>query len=168
MNTAMEITMSTRQRIAAAWQGLIPRERRLLMLGGVALAVLLTWWWVIDPAIKMRKKMQQQLPELRAQSMQMRMLAQEAATLPPAIPVAQSLSRQEIERLLMDSGLKAEQVTLTDSTFILNFSDVPFSGLTDYLQKAQREQQLTVIQVTITARDRIDRVDAKISLQRPS
>ena len=160
--------MSTRQRIAAAWQGLMPRERRLLMLGGVALAVLLTWWWVIDPAIKMRKKMQQQLPELRAQSMQMRMLAQEAATLPPAIPVAQSLSRQEIERLLMDSGLKAEQVTLTDSTFILNFSDVPFSGLTDYLQKAQREQQLTVIQVTITARDRIDRVDAKISLQRPS
>jgi general secretion pathway protein M len=168
MNTAMEITMSTRQRIAAAWQGLMPRERRLLMLGGVALAVLLSWWWVIDPAIKMRKKMQQQLPELRAQSMQMRMLAQEAATLPPAIPVAQSLSRQEIERLLMDSGLKVEQVTLTDSTFILNFSDVPFSGLTDYLQKAQREQQLTVIQVTITARDRIDRVDAKISLQRPS
>ena len=160
--------MSTRQRIAAAWQGLMPRERRLLMLGSVALAVLLSWWWVIDPAIKMRKKMQQQLPELRAQSMQMRMLAQEAATLPAAVLLAQSLSRQEIERLLMDSGLKAEQVTLTDSTVILSFSDVPFSGLTDYLQKAQREQQLTVIQATITARDRIDRVDAKISLQRPS
>ena len=160
--------MSTRQRIAAAWQGLMPRERRLLMLGSVALAVLLSWWWVIDPAIKMRKKMQQQLPELRAQSMQMRVLAQEAATLPAAVQVAQSLSRQEIERLLMDSGLKAEQVTLTDSTVILSFSDVPFSGLTDYLQKAQREQQLTVIQATITARDRIDRVDAKISLQRPS
>ncbi len=168
MNTAMDITMSTRQRIASAWQGLMPRERRLLMLGGVALAVLLSWWWAIDPAIKMRKKMQQQLPELRAQSMQMRVLAQEAATLPAAVPVTQSLSRQEIERLLMDSGLKAEQVTLTDSAFILNFSDVPFSGLTDYLQKAQREQQLTVIQATITARDRIDRVDAKISLQRPS
>jgi general secretion pathway protein M len=164
----MEITMSTRQRIAAAWQGLMPRERRLLMLGSVALAVLLSWWWVIDPAIKMRKKMQQQLPELRAQSMQMRMLAQEAATLPAAVLLAQSLSRQEIERLLMDSGLKGEQVTLTDSTVILSFSDVPFSGLTDYLQKAQREQQLTVIQATITARDRIDRVDAKISLQRPS
>jgi type II secretory pathway component PulM len=98
----------------------------------------------------------------------MRALAQEAATLPAAVPLAQSLSRQEIERLLMDSGLKAEQVTLTDSSVILNFSDVPFSGLTDYLQKAQREQQLTIIQVTITARDRIDRVDAKISLQRPS
>lgn len=168
MNTAMEITTSTRQRIASAWQGLMPRERRLMMLGGVALAVLLSWWWVIDPAIKVRKNMQQQLPELRAQSMQMRMLAQEAATLPAAVPVTQSLSRQEIERLLMDSGLKAEQITLADNTVLLSFSDVPFSGLTDYLQKAQREQQLTVIQATITARDRIDRVDARISLQRPS
>ena len=168
MNALTQITMSTRQRIAAAWQGLVPRERRLLMLGGVALAVLLSWWWVIDPAIKMRKKMQQQLPELLAQSVQLRALTQEAAALPAAIPVAQSLSRQEIERLLMDSGLKADQVTLTDSMFTLSFSDIPFSGLTDYLQKAQREQQLTVIQATITARDRIDRVDAKISLQRPS
>jgi len=168
MNTAMDITMSTRQRIAAAWQGLMPRERRLLILGGVALAVLLSWWWVIDPAIKVRKNMRQQLPELRAQSMQMRMLAQEVATLPAAVPVTQSLSRQEIERLLMDSGLKAEQITLADNTVLLSFSDVPFSGLTDYLQKAQREQQLTVIQATMTARDRIDRVDAKISLQRPS
>jgi type II secretory pathway component PulM len=112
--------------------------------------------------------MRQQLPELRAQSMQMRMLAQEVATLPAAVPVTQSLSRQEIERLLMDSGLKAEQITLADNTVLLSFSDVPFSGLTDYLQKAQREQQLTVIQATITARDRIDRVDARISLQRPS
>jgi general secretion pathway protein M len=168
MNTAMEITTSTRQRIAAAWQGLMPRERRLLILGGVALAVLLSWWWVIDPAIKVRKNMRQQLPELRAQSMQMRMLAQEVATLPAAVPVTQSLSGQEIERLLMDSGLKAEQITLADNTVLLSFSDVPFSGLTDYLQKAQREQQLTVIQATITARDRIDRVDARISLQRPS
>ena len=39
MNTLTQITMSTRQRIAAAWQGLVPRERRLLMLGGVALGV---------------------------------------------------------------------------------------------------------------------------------
>ncbi len=75
MNTLTHITMSARQRIAAAWQGLVPRERRLLMLGSVALAVLLSWWWLIDPAIKTRQKMQQQLPELRAQSMQMRVLA---------------------------------------------------------------------------------------------
>jgi len=68
----------------------------------------------------------------------------------------------------MDSGLKAEQITLTDGKFMLSFSDVPFSTLTEYLQKAQREQQLIVTEATMTARDRLDRVDAKLSLQRPA
>lgn len=162
------IAINVRQRIAAAWQGITLRERRLLILGGAALALMLCWWWVMDPAIKTRKKMQQQLPELRAQSMQLRMLAQEMANLPPAAPFAPSVSRQELERLLMDSGLKAQQITLSESTFTLSFSDVPFSALTEYLQKAQREQQWIVTDAMITARDRIDRVDAKLSLQRPS
>ena len=168
MNTALPIAMTARQRIAAAWQGMTLRERRLLMLGSASLVVLLCWWWVIDPAIKTRKKMQQQLPELRAQSMQLRVLAQEVATLPAAAPAAQSLSREALERSLMDSGLKAEQVTLEDGRFTLSFSEVSFSTLTDFLQKVQREQQLTVTEATMTARDRIDRVDAKLSLQRPS
>jgi len=168
MNTASRITLSTRQRIAAAWQGFTLRERRLLILGSTTLLVLLCWFWVIDPAIKTRKKMQQQLPELRAQSVQLRALAQEVAALPPAAPVKQSSSREELERSLMDAGLTAEQITLSDGRFILSFSDVPFSTLTDFLQKAQREHQMAVTEATITARDRIDRVDAKLSLQRPS
>ncbi len=168
MTTALRITMSARQRIAAAWQGLTLRERRLLMLGSASLFVLICWFWVIDPAIKTRKKMQQQLPELRAQSAQLRALALEVADLPPAAPLAQALSREELERSLMDAGLKAEQITLTDGKFMLSFSDVPFSTLTDYLQKAQREQQLTVTEATMSARDRLDRVDAKLALQRPS
>ena len=168
MNTASRITLSARQRIAAAWQGFTLRERRLLILGSTTLLVLLCWFWVIDPAIKTRKKMLQQLPELRAQSVQLRALAQEVAALPPAAPVKQSSSREELERSLMDAGLTAEQITLSDGRFILSFSDVPFSTLTDFLQKAQREHQMAVTEATITARDRIDRVDAKLSLQRPS
>ena len=168
MTTASRMTLSLRQRITAAWQGLRLRERRLLMLGSTSLVVLLCWFWVIDPAIKTRKKMQQQLPELRTQSVQLRALAQEVAALPSAASVTQSLSREALERSLMDSGLKAEQITLSDGRFMLSFSDVPFSTLTDFLQKAQREQQLVITEATMSARDRIDRVDAKLSLQRPS
>jgi len=168
MNTASRITMSTRQRVAATWQGLTLRERRLLILGSTTLLALLCWFWVIDPAIKTRKKMQQQLSELRIQSVQLSALAQELAALPPAAPVTQSLSREELERSLMDAGLTAAQIILSDGRFTLSFSDVSFSALTDFLQKAQREQQMTVMEATMTARDRIDRVDARLSLQRPS
>ena len=167
MNSGLNAIL-VRQRIMAAWQGLTLRERRLLALGGAALVVMLCWWWSIDPAIKMRKKMQQQLPELRAQSMQLRTLAQELTNLPPATSLVPAVSRQELERLLTDSGLKAQQITLTESTFNLNLSDVPFSALTEYLQKVQREQQWIVTEAMITARDRVDRVDAKLVLQRPS
>ena len=90
------------------------------------------------------------------------------AARPAAAPVAQVWSREALERSLMASGLKAEQITLIDGKFRLSFSDVSFSTLTDYLQKAQREQQLTVTEATMTAHDRLDRVDAKLSLQQPA
>jgi type II secretory pathway component PulM len=57
---------------------------------------------------------------------------------------------------------------MADNTVTLNFSDVSFTALIGWLQKVQREQQLFVIEATVTARERLDRVDATLSLQRPS
>ena len=156
------------QRIAVIWKSRTLRERRVLLVGAALLAVLLSWWWLIDPALSIRKKMQQQLPELRAQSAQLQSLAKEFAKLPAVVPAAQPLSQPELERLLTAAGLKAQQITMTDTTVRLNFSDTSFSALTEWLQKVQREQQLSVIEATVTARERLDRVDATLSLQRPS
>lgn len=156
------------QRISAAWQSRTLRERRVLLMGAALLILLLIWSWLIDPALSTRKKMQQQLPELRAQSAQMQALAKEITGLPAAPPAAQPVSRQALERLLTESGLKAEQITVADNMVTLNFSDASFSSLTEWLQKIQREQQLSVTEATVTARERLDRVDATLSLQRPS
>lgn len=156
------------QRIAVIWKSRTLRERRVLLVGAALLAVLLSWWWLIDPALSIRKKMQQQLPELRAQSAQLQSLAKEFAKLPAVVPAAQPLSQPELERLLTASGLKAQQITMTDTTVRLNFSDTSFSALTEWLQKVQREHQLFVTEATVTARERLDRVDATLSLQRPS
>ena len=156
------------QRIAVVWQSRTLRERRVLLIGATLLAVLLIWWWLIDPALSTRKKMRQQLPELQAQSAQFQALANEVAELPTAPPAAQPLSRQALEHLLTASGLKAQQITMADNTVTLNFSDVSFAALTEWLQKVQREQQLFVIEATVSARERLDRVDATLSLQRPS
>lgn len=164
----MKRAPSRHQRIEVAWKSRTLRERRVLLVGTALLAVLLTWWWLIDPALSTRKKMQQQLPELRAQSAQLQSLAQEVAELPAVVPVAQPLSRQELERLLNTSGLKAQQITVADTTVRLNFADTSFSALTDWLQKVHREHQLFVTEATVTARERLDRVDATLTLQRPS
>lgn len=164
----MKLAPGQHQRIAAFWQSRTLRERRVLLAAAVLLILLLTWWWLIDPAISMRKKMQQQLPELRAQSAQLQALAKEVTELPAAAPATQPLSRQELEHLLSASGLKAHQITVTDSTVTPNFSDTSFSALIEWLQQVQREQQLSVTEATVTARERLDRVDATLSLQRSS
>lgn len=156
------------QRIAAAWQSRTLRERRVMLVGAGLLAVLLIWWWLIDPALSTRKKMQQQLPELRAQSEQVRALAKKISELPATVSAAQPLSRPELERLLAEAGLKAQQITVADNTVTLNFSNASFSALIEWLQKVQREQQLFVTEATVTARERLDCVDATLSLQRPS
>lgn len=156
------------QRIAAAWQSRTLRERRVMLVGAGLLAVLLIWWWLIDPALSTRKKMQQQLPELRAQSEQVRALAKTITELPATVSAAQPLSRPEIEHLLAEASLKAQQITVADNTVTLNFSDASFSALIEWLQKVQREQKLFVTEATVTARERLDRVDATLSLQRPS
>lgn len=164
----MKRALGQYQRIAAAWQSRTLRERRVMLVGAGLLAVLLIWWWLIDPALSTRKKMQQQLPELRAQSEQVRALAKKISELPATVSAAQPLSRPELERLLAEAGLKAQQITVADNTVTLNFSNASFSALIEWLQKVQREQQLFVTEATVTARERLDRVDATLSLQRPS
>lgn len=163
----MKYGLIQRQQIVTAWQSRTLRERRVLLIGAALLMALLSWW-LIDLSISARKKIQQQLPVLRAQSAQMQALAKEISALPASAPAALPLSQQELERWLTDSGLKAQQITVADNIVTLNLSDASFSALTEWLQKMQREQRLFVTEVNVTARERLDRVDVTLSLQRPS
>ena len=163
----MKYGLIQRQQIVTAWQSRTLRERRVLLIGAALLMALLSWW-LIDLSISARKKIQQQLPVLRAQSAQMQALAKEISALPASAPAALPLSQQELERWLTDSGLKAQQITVADNIVTLNLSYASFSALTEWLQKMQREQRLFVTEVNVTARERLDRVDVTLSLQRPS
>jgi general secretion pathway protein M len=163
----MKYGLIQRQQIVTAWQSRTLRERRVLLIGAALLMALLSWW-LIDLSISARKKIQQQLPVLRAQSAQMQALAKEISALPASAPAALPLSQQELERWLTDSGLKAQQITVADNIVTLNLSDASFSALTEWLQKMQREQRLFVTEVNVTARERLDRVDVTLSLQRSS
>lgn len=171
MSALTDSALSARQRIAAFWQSRTLRERRWLLAGAIMLTGWLSWSVIIDPAIRTRRQMQQQLPELRAQSARMQALIREVNALPAAAaPTADrsALSREGLERSLTEAGLRAQHITITGNAVTLNFSDQPFSALTDWLQTMQREQHLSVSEATVSARERPDRVDATLSLQRPA
>jgi type II secretory pathway component PulM len=97
----------------------------------------------------------------------MRSLLTEMAKLPARSKESRlALSRQTLESSLTEKGLKAEQLEITENHVNARFIDISFASFAELLQQWQITSQLVVDEVTITARDRIDRVDVLVSLKR--
>ncbi len=148
------------------WQARTPRERGILMAGGALLLLLLIWLLLVDPALDGRTRWQKDLPALRADYAQMQALAQQIGTAPPTTTASRPADRASIERSLNDAGLKPQSLNVSDALVSARFNDVSFSALTDWLQRAQRESRLVVSEASVSARERVDRVDAQVSLKR--
>lgn len=147
------------------WSERTPRERAILIAGGALLSLLLLWWLLVDPALDGRARWKRALPVLRADLAQMQALAQQASAAPASAATASPLVRASIERGLADAGLKPQSLNLGDGLLQLRFTDVSFAALTDWLQRAQRDSRLVVSEASVNARERVDRVDASVSLR---
>ena len=148
------------------WNERTPRERSILIVGGLLLLLLLVWFVLVDPALDGRARWQKDLPALRADYAQMQSLAQQASSVPAATGAAKPAYRATIERSLNDAGLKPQSLNVGDELVRARFTDVSFSALTDWLQRAQRDSRLVVSEASVNARERIDRVDASVSLKK--
>ena len=148
------------------WNERTPRERNILIAGGLLLLLLLVWFVLVDPALDGRARWQKDLPALRADYAQMQSLAQQASNVPAATGAAKPAYRATIERSLNDAGLKPQSLNVGDELVRARFTDVSFSALTDWLQSAQRDSRLVVSEASVNARERIDRVDASVSLKK--
>ncbi len=148
------------------WSQRTPRER-VIVGGGVALLLLLLVWFIgVDPALDGRARWQKDLPALRADHAQMQALAQQAGASPASGGAAKPADRTSIERSLNDSGLRPQSLDVSNELVRVRFTDVSFAALTDWLQRAQRDSRLVVSEASVTARERIDRVDASVSLRK--
>jgi general secretion pathway protein M len=97
---------------------------------------------------------------------QMHSLVKDISKLPPhrkesSLPI----SRQIVESSLNEKGLKADNLDIADGHVKARFIDISFSSFVELLQQWQITSQLVVEEVTVTARDRIDRVDISVSLK---
>ncbi len=149
------------------WNERTPRERSILVAGGALLLLLLLWFVLVEPALEGRARWQKDLPALRADYAQMQALAQQAGDVPAPAGAARPADLGAIERSLADAGLKPQSLNVSDELVRASFTDVSFSALTDWLQRAQRDSRLVVSEASVNARDRIDRVDASVSLRKP-
>ncbi len=153
--------------VHAFWQARTVRERRVLLVGAGVLALLLGWFLLVAPALQARERLQRELPALRAALAQVQSLSGEFERLGSGNTTPPPLNRAVLERTLQERGLRAQGLVLTDTQVKLTVSDVSFTALAESLQQLQRSQRLAVTEVSMTARERPDRVDATLVLQRP-
>ena len=153
--------------IAKAWQVRNQREKQGLTLAAAVVISWLGWVLLVNPALRGRAHWQRELPTMQNELSQMRSLLKDISKLPPhskdsSLPV----SRQTLESSLNEKGLRAENLEILDGHVKVRFIDISFSSFAELLQQWQITSQLVVEEVTVTARDRIDRVDVSVSLKR--
>ena len=152
------------------WRARNHREQRMLIAGTALLLAMLIWLLLIDPALDARTRWQKDLPVMRDQLAQMRALSAQVSSLPArsatSLASGNEWSRATIERSLNEQGLKPQTFNMTEQGLSTSFADVPFGALTEWLQQSQSSARLVVADAAISARERLGRVDARLTLQR--
>ncbi len=140
--------------LAARWSALAPRDRRMLSIGSLILGLTLLYFVFFEPAFLGRKKLLEELPNLRTQLGQVESLGTEAKRL-NAVPVGldnPSALKGLIEQSVAASGLKGQlsQVTQTGDLIEARFKAVNFSQWLLWLDSAVRETRLRIVDVAMT------------------
>jgi len=148
------------------WRERSPREQRLLLAAISAVLLAVAFLGLVEPALDGRQYWRQALPLLRAEHAQMQSLAKQLTTnAPPASADARPVDRNSLEKSLNDAGIKPISLEVSNGLIRARWSDVSFNALNSWLLRMQREQSWSVIEASLSARERIDRVDASVSLR---
>ena len=159
-----------REAAASFWGERNERERRILMIGAAALLVGICYALLFNPALKGRRQLNSELPELRQQSAEMQALANQAAQLKNAASVAiDPVSQESVAASLATRGLKPKNISVSDGFVRLQLDSVSFAGLADWLDEQQRSTHMVVIEANFVPQKQLDTVNATLTLkqQRP-
>lgn len=139
------------------YQALAPRERRLVAGAALLLGVTLVFVTLIEPALNTVRKLQGELPALRAQAATVADLTTQATALRQraAAPAGAMPARTELAASLERGGLPAGQWTLNDADadgggVELSVEQTPSSALMRWLDGAGRDWGLAVSHVDLT------------------
>lgn len=137
------------------YQALAPRERRLVAGAALLLGAVVVFVTLVEPALNTVRKLQADLPGLRAQAATVADLTAQAAALRQrsAAPGGSMPSTQELAASLERAGLPAGQWTLADAEaggVELVLDQAPSSALMRWLDGAGRDWGLAISQVDLT------------------
>ncbi len=159
-----------REATVSFWNERNERERRILLIGAVFAAIGLCYFLLFYFPLKGLKQLNNDLPELRAKSVDMQALATQVAQLKNAAAVATDpVSQESIASSLGTRGLKPKSISVSDGFVRLQLEGVSFAGMTDWLDDQQKTAHLVVIEANFVPQKQLDIVNATLTLkqQRP-
>ena len=139
------------------WAERAPRERSVLLVGGMVLLAVILYLVAIEPAWTGIARLEKSLPQQRANAAELEALLGEVKTLkarPAVATMSAADARAALESSLAKAGVKATRVVpLSDGDIQLTFTDVPVSKWAPWLANAERELGARSTSVTVTGRD---------------
>ncbi len=153
------------------WRTLALRERRLVLGAATVVLLAVVYLALFEPAWSGRAKAAAQIPGLRGQVAQMELMAGEArrlSALPSGNEPAQAV-RKQLEDSIAAAGLQpfVSQLTLSGELFDVRFKNVPFAGFLAWLESAQRETRLRVVDAAVQREANGGAVTARIAFESP-
>ena len=134
-----------KEKISVWWQGLSARERRILLIWGLTVAVLFVWFAVVSPLRKRIEQLETRVPELEARLNAMR--AQPVDT-PRAAGVSTKDNldlRSTLFRLLSDKKISAELRAISNSRVEMRLPELPMKDALDLLDYLRQESAARVV-----------------------
>ena len=158
----------------AWWAGLAPRERRILVLGAVALGLILAWVAVWEPLLQGRSALRSDVARLSAEAVWMEQVADDVrrrARLEqraPALPGAGGSVLTLIEVSANAAGLRSAltRVHPEGEGARLIMDAVGFDALMGWLAELELRQGLRVSELMIEGQQAAGQVSARLLLER--
>lgn len=153
------------------WNGLSPRDRRMLALASGFMILVFAWLVAFEPAWNGRQQLAKELPGLRTDLAQMDQLAAEArmaSTSNRQTNESAAQLRGRIEETLADAGLSSSlaQLEVNGEMIEARFRQVDFEKWLYWLDGAIRETRMRVVDLSIT-RESAGIVSGRLALEAP-
>jgi general secretion pathway protein M len=159
------------EKLLQSWRAMALRERRMVTAAALSVLFAVVYLLMFEPAWKGVAKLDQELPQLRAQVAQMGALASEArrlGTVPKAIESTEVL-QQALQASVQAAGLgnALSELKLSGDLFDLSFSAVPHTAWLTWLDTTLRETRLRVADLSITRQQVAGVIDVRLVLEAP-
>ncbi|WP_085317119.1 type II secretion system protein GspM [Derxia lacustris] len=141
---------AARANFDARWAALAPRERRIVALGAVAVALALFWSLLVDPALAGRARALRDLPRLQAEASE---VAGIAANPPQTVRNLQAEGplRPAVEQAVQESGLRAEITQNAAGVLVVKFTETPYPAIADWLARIASDNGATIESAAVSA-----------------